>query len=280
MGLKKYFDILGLIETATPVDIRKQYRKLAMRFHPDKNPSTNAKEQFLLITDAYEILIGKKSAPKNSLTHISRSKEKTNDDRLREAKKRYYEQVYKEHQENERYFKSLFRGKKWKIIKMASILGPFFSLLILLDFFSPNHYEEDRVAFYATSMKNGELLVKNSLIRTEKGNDYWISNMDYKLYGVHPDIYVERSWFLHQPAHIISIQKISYAYYPVNFTFLSMSAGIIPIFCLPLFIRLFKRKKVWYTVLYQLSLYLSTGMILYFLLSNDHWAHILTFGFL
>lgn len=280
MALRKYFDILGLPETATPVDIRKQYRKLAMRFHPDKNPASNAKEQFLVITDAYEILIGKKSPPTKSHVHISRSKEKTSEERVREAKKRYYDQVYKEQQENERYFKSLFRGRQWKIIRLTSIIGPILSVLLLADLLLPNHYENDRLAYYATNMRNGEALIKNSLIRTEKGNDYWISGMNFKLYGEYPDVYVERSWFFHQPKNIVSIQKVQYAFYPVNFTFLSLLLVVIPIFCLPLFIRIYRRKKVWYTVLYQFSLYVTTGVILFFLFSNDHWAHILTLGFL
>lgn len=280
MALKKYFDILGLPETATPVEIRKQFRKMAMLLHPDKNPSATAKDQFLKITDAYEILIGKKMAPTVSRVHISKSKEKTADERVREARKRYYDQIYKEQLENERYFKSLFRGRQWKIIKTASILGPILSIVLLLDLFLPNHYEEDRIAFYATSMKNGEPLVNNGMVRTEKGNDYWIRGLNFKLYGEYPNVYVERSWFLHQPTYLVSIQKIDYAFYPVKFTFLSLSFVVIPIFSLPLFVRLVKRKKVWYTVVYQLSLYFSTGLMLFFLLFNDHWAHILTLGFI
>ena len=61
MSLKKYFDILGLSEKATSLEIRKQFRALAMRYHPDKNTTPDAKEKFLQLTEAYEILIGKKN---------------------------------------------------------------------------------------------------------------------------------------------------------------------------------------------------------------------------
>jgi len=63
MSLKPYYDILGLPATASSVEVRKQYRKLAMSLHPDKNPSPEAKERFIRITDAYEILCGKKEGP-------------------------------------------------------------------------------------------------------------------------------------------------------------------------------------------------------------------------
>jgi len=279
MSLKKYFDILGLPDNAGQDEIRRQYRKLAMRLHPDKNPASNAKEQFIKITEAYEILIGKRPAPSVSQTHISRSKEKTNEERVKEARERYYEQILKEKLETERYFKSLFRGKKWKLLKITSVVGPILSLLLILDFFLPRHFEPDRISQFARKMKSGDPLVDVSLIRTVKENDYWIGKMDFKLYGIYPDIIVERSWIFHEPINVISAQKVEYAYYPVDFTFLSMSAIIIMICLLPLITRLYKRKTVWYTVLYHTSLYLSTIMILLFIIMNDHWAHLLVMGF-
>ena len=36
--------------------IKKQYRKLALKFHPDKNKSSNSQSQFIKITEAYEKL--------------------------------------------------------------------------------------------------------------------------------------------------------------------------------------------------------------------------------
>lgn len=280
MALKKYFDILGLPDTASPIEIRKQFRKLAMRYHPDKNPSPNAKEKFLLITDAYEILIGKKMPPVKTGTHISKSKEKTHEERVKKAKKRFHDQILKERSENERYFKSLFKGRQWKILRITSILGPVLSLFLLADMILPHHYEKDRLAYYGNSLKTGELLSNNALIRTENKNDYWISGLNFKLYGEYPDVLIESSWFYHEPIHVISLQKIRYAYYPIHYTFYSLNILVVIIFCLPLFINLNRRKKVWYTVLYHFSLYFTTGLIIVFLLTNDHWAHLLTFGFL
>lgn len=280
MSLKRYYDILGLPENTELNDVRKRYRKLAMQYHPDKNSSSNAKEQFLLITDAYEILVGKKEVPIQSRVHISRSKEKSNEERVKEAKKRYFEQIRKEKQENEKYFKSLFVGNKWKIVKIGSILGPILSALLLIDYFLPNHYENDKVTHYAKSFKNGEVLTNRNFVRTANGHDFWISDMDFKLYGAYPNIYIERSWIFHQPINLVSAQKIKYANYPAQFTFRSVSFILILFFLLPLFVRLYKQKTVWYTFLYHLSLYLSSILLIVFLISNDHWAHILTLGFL
>ena len=52
----KFYDILGVSVTATDVEIKKAYRKCALKFHPDKNPSEEAAEKFKEASSAYEIL--------------------------------------------------------------------------------------------------------------------------------------------------------------------------------------------------------------------------------
>jgi molecular chaperone DnaJ len=52
-----YFEVLGVVRSATDEDIKTAYRKLAMRWHPDRNNgSKEAEEKFKELTEAYDVL--------------------------------------------------------------------------------------------------------------------------------------------------------------------------------------------------------------------------------
>ncbi|KAH8590582.1 DnaJ domain-containing protein [Bisporella sp. PMI_857] len=53
---ESHYVVLGVARTATEVEIRKAYRKLAITWHPDKNKAPNAAAQFRRVQEAYELL--------------------------------------------------------------------------------------------------------------------------------------------------------------------------------------------------------------------------------
>jgi molecular chaperone DnaJ len=57
MSKRDYYEILGVEKNADEKDIKKAYRRVAMKFHPDRNPDdANAEEKFKEASEAYEIL--------------------------------------------------------------------------------------------------------------------------------------------------------------------------------------------------------------------------------
>lgn len=57
MAKRDFYEILGVDKSASPEEIKKAYRKVAIKFHPDKNPGdSEAEEKFKEAAEAYEIL--------------------------------------------------------------------------------------------------------------------------------------------------------------------------------------------------------------------------------
>ena len=55
--MEDYYEVLGISRNAAPEEIKTAYRRLALKYHPDKNPGDKAaEERFKLLSDAYQVL--------------------------------------------------------------------------------------------------------------------------------------------------------------------------------------------------------------------------------
>lgn len=61
MAKRDYYEVLGLQRNASPDEVKKAYRKLAVQYHPDRNPgNADAEDRFKEATEAYEVLADEK----------------------------------------------------------------------------------------------------------------------------------------------------------------------------------------------------------------------------
>jgi curved DNA-binding protein CbpA len=62
--MKDYYKILNIDRHASDQEVKKAYRELALKFHPDKSKFDNAHQRFTEINEAYQIL-GRKNSREN-----------------------------------------------------------------------------------------------------------------------------------------------------------------------------------------------------------------------
>ena len=57
MSQRDYYEVLGVSRSASDAELKKAFKKLAMKYHPDRNPDDpSANEKFKEAAEAYEIL--------------------------------------------------------------------------------------------------------------------------------------------------------------------------------------------------------------------------------
>ena len=280
MHRKKALSIFRLDESATEEDIRKKYRKLVMLYHPDKNKAPDAQEHFIQITRAYDVLTKSKQGPQTSMSRSqSQRKEKTAKERMTDAKLRYYEQFIKEQQETDAYFTKLTSGAPWKFMRNLMYLSSFVLSMLVLDLILPSRFVPDEIAYYQRKhLEGGE--IKTPKIWTKNGETFFLKDFDQRLYLYQNDIYIEQTPIFHLNKKIISYQWDEIYLYPLQFNWYWAIYALLLFLSLPILTYFFKRKTVYFTLIYHLSLYLTPLILIGFLISNNHLVHLISFGFL
>lgn len=280
--MHQYYKILGLPVGSSIEVVKKRYRKLVLQFHPDRNPSPEAKQKFLEITQAYDIITGKESIPQVKNPHTSASPHKaqpTQEERVKKARQRHKEQVYKEYVENEKYFQSLTRGWKWRLIKFNAVLGTTIALLLIAEQLLPRHFERDRIAQYE-AIGNYYKSNEYKYIITANNVKLWSNGVNYQMAYKYPEIILERTWIFHNVKSFYSDQKVVYYKFPVYFSFGNLFPLLVCMFLIPVLTLWYKRRTILFTILHLISTNVVTLLLLYFLFTGDRWAHLLTLGFI
>lgn len=295
--LSKYYKVFGLPETASQADIKRRYRQLVMRYHPDKQGGDQRK--FIEIKEAYEYLSGRKTVTQTQQTHTysasrsnSQARQQSPEDRIKQAQQRKRDNAYKEHIENERYYRKLTSGKRWRFLRFSAYVGALISCVLILELFLPYRYEHDRVEGYDRQAIGGLSPDVFSVGRlyTEKGRTHYTETIP-GIYYTDPDILVVKSAIFHDEIGYIPFydsnqsgdlvdHKDEENLFKIQFTLGAHSTLLLPFLFLPALVVVFRRKTFSFTLFYFISLYLSIPLIYIYLFSSHRWLHLATFGLL
>ncbi len=280
--MKRHYDNLGLPVGASQAEIKKAYRRLAMKLHPDKNPDPRAADLFAQLQDSYDALMNpqayQNSGSKANPSSSAQARPKTAKERTEEARQRYEDHMRRQKANDDRYFNGLVTGRKGKIHKiiMYSCLG--IAIFLFLDMFLPTHRKTDYVKDYQI----GGYQYRQNLhakIYTMNNGDHVAKDVKYSLLSTHPELYVEKSRLFNIPINIIHPVDGNLNRYTIDSTIWSYVPLLILAFIFPSILLFYREKTAYFTAIYMFSHYAILPAAILFLLADKHWLHLLTLGF-
>jgi len=148
MSGKQYYDLLGLPESATEKEVKRQFRKLAKQYHPDLNPNPEDQQHFLRLLDAYERILKKEfSEKKKPIPSENPTSQDIHRQRWEQVNRRWRE----EEEEMNEYYRSLVSGWRLKVKYALSFLSLWALVSLLADEYLPMRTFHDKVIGYNTT---------------------------------------------------------------------------------------------------------------------------------
>jgi len=289
---KRYFDILGIAPTEDEKIIKKAYRKQALKYHPDKNPSKDAAHQFLLISEAYDALMTKswqKSTTRgkqydfNDFTQQAKhTKEELLKERMRKARARYEYLKRKEAEETEQYYQAISNGRAWWQFKLIMIGCTLFAVIFILDkLLLPSHWEQD-VATHGNRIMAYGGMAENRVVPviTKNNEKFWVKSSNYGIIDRNVELVLQKSFIFHDIKAIWVFEDKEWHRITTDFSVMG-TFPIVPIILLiPLITFLIRGRTLTYSLLFNVSFYMYGIILVVLLYLNDRWAHLLTMGLL
>lgn len=274
-----YFNVLGLPFGASEQLIKKRYKELAKKYHPDRNPSPDANKRFIEINEAYIYLMSKDKIQ-------FKSPEEHQKERDEEIQKAYKEKAWKyarekkirDEEELQAFYHSLRKGRMWFAFKTVTIICAIILVAMTVDYFLPSQEIPEVVEEYSDDIYHSVGGNEISLIKTKSGKKLWTHAFYNKDFNYNPFFVLESSQIFQNPITAKIYSGNQYFEIPIHFTVYWAQFALSPFLLFPIFFYFYRKDNAFFVIGHYLTRYVSGVLVGLYLLTEDRWFHLITLG--
>ncbi len=273
------YKLFGLKPGATEEEIRKRYRILVKKYHPDVNKNKDAQQKFVALQEAYDVLLKGSETDQETSKEDAASFEDQYAAYRQNAKEKYEERKRKEEAELNALYDRLRSGYRFLLHRIIAYIGMVLILVLCLDLLLPTRMENHTITHYSTEAyqsMNGNFV---SLAGTKSGEQLFLNAFANHFFDTNPFVKIEKTAILHQPIQVISYSMEFEQKIPVHFTFYWAQFVLFPFFILPFVFLRYRKRDAFFIMGSYFSRFASGLLMLYFLMTEDRWIHLLTLGY-
>lgn len=275
----QYYNVLGLPFGANEQLIKKRYKELAKKYHPDRNSSPDAHKKFIEINEAYIYLVFKNKIQVKSLQEQQKDREDEIQKAYREKAWQYVrEKKIRDEEELQAFYHSLRIGWKWFAFKTVSILCAIIVVVMFIDYFLPTQAIPEVVTEYSNDIYQSVGAHDISLIKTSSGKNLWTNDYFNSDFNYNPFFILESTQIFQNPIKAKIYSGNQYFEIPIHFTVYWAQFVLSPFLLFPLFIYFYKKNDAFFVIGHYLTRYVTGILVGLYLLTEDRWFHLITLG--
>lgn len=209
--MKNYYSILGVSPSAHAADIKRAYRKLALQYHPDKNPSASAEQFFKEVNEAYEVLGDpqKRSEYDQRLFNPMYVSPMQSPPPARHRDPRYRPAAARAAFRQDENTYELMKEHLPKIVVITKCLL-LLSIVLFIDFLLPRQtLHEDYASHYCQAASRRSGGGAHCIFTTQQGSTFRLEADDLGMMGDMDRLVLKKSWIMREVTEVQSGEKVA-----------------------------------------------------------------------